>query len=280
MDAATPIVPTNTLTITNLPTELFEAAPLALLRDQVSTFGTVHFYSPIKSFHRVFVVYTDVKDAQRAKQILHNTPFQGTNIRVYFGQHTELTIDPAKYYLHLPDAQKLLEQQQHDDLTQSLVSPPGSPPLGHSEALDDEEMEILELELVEEEEEQVEVEMSVPSIQEPAPSTSTSTTIPTLSQSSSASSQGRLEHRIKGLRIDTELSPLTVKGAKSPASSRRFPLSPISPSGSSSNLLLPTTPTMLAFSPSKESVGEQPFITIQDWGMDDTQQQTLSVSCH
>ncbi|KAG0337103.1 hypothetical protein BG000_005833 [Podila horticola] len=222
IDATTPTLPTNTLTITNLPTDLFEAAPIARLRAQVAALGQVHFFSPIKSFHRVFVVYESVIDAQRAKCLLHNTAFEGITIRVYYGQHTELTIDPAKYYLHLPQ----LSEQSPQDESQTYVSPPGSPPLGHTE---------------------------------PAPTPS----------------QGRLEQRIRGLRIDTDLSPNAK--TKSPMSTtRRFPLSPISPSGSSSNLLLPSTPTMLAFSPSKESVGEQPFITIQDWGMEDN----LSVSCH
>ncbi|KAF9387567.1 hypothetical protein CPC16_006977 [Podila verticillata] len=252
IDATTPTLPTNTLTITNLPSDLFEAAPIARLRAQVAALGQVHFFSPIKSFHRVFVVYESVIDAQRAKCLLHNTAFEGTTIRVYYGQHTELTIDPAKYYLHLP---QLSEQPQ--DESDSYVSPPGSPPLGHTKV--DDEMEILMLD--EEEEAQIEepVVVALPSIQEPAPSTP---------------SQSRLELRIRGLRIDTDLSPMTK--TKSPMSStRRFPLSPISPSGSSSNLLLPSTPTMLAFSPSKESVGEQPFITIQDWGMEES----LSVSC-
>ncbi|KAG0033326.1 hypothetical protein BGZ82_006141 [Podila clonocystis] len=249
INATTPTLPTNTLTITNLPTDLFEAAPIARLRAQVAALGQVHFFSPIKSFHRVFVVYESVIDAQRAKSLLHNTAFEGTTIRVYYGQHTELTIDPAKYYLHLPQ----LSEQSSQDESQTYVSPPGSPPLSHTEVDDDMEILMLDDEQVEE---QVAVE-SLPSIQEPAPTPS----------------QVRLEQRIRGLRIDTDLSPM----AKSPMSTtRRFPLSPISPSGSSSNLLLPSTPTMLAFSPSKESVGEQPFITIQDWGMEDN----LSVSCH
>ncbi|KAG0031739.1 hypothetical protein BGZ81_000680 [Podila clonocystis] len=254
INATTPTLPTNTLTITNLPTDLFEAAPIARLRAQVAALGQVHFFSPIKSFHRVFVVYESVIDAQRAKSLLHNTAFEGTTIRVYYGQHTELTIDPAKYYLHLPQ----LSEQSPQDESQTYVSPPGSPPLSHTEADDDMEILMLEDEQEAQVEEPVAVE-SLPSIQEPAPTPS----------------QGRLEQRIRGLRIDTDLSPMTQ--SKSPMSTtRRFPLSPISPSGSSSNLLLPSTPTMLAFSPSKESVGEQPFITIQDWGMEDN----LSVSCH
>ncbi|KAF9408153.1 hypothetical protein BGZ94_002430 [Podila epigama] len=283
----TPSVPTNTITITNLEAHHFEAEPLAKLRTLVDTFGPVHFFSPIKSFHRVFVVYKSEFDAQRAKTLLHNTAFDSsTIIRVYFGQHTELTIDPAKYYLHLPHAQQSQPHDHQDDL--SLVSPPGSPPLGHTDIVSD-DMEILVLD-----ESETDI---IPSIQEPhlatatadaavttlttttttalAPATSTSspsstsTTTTSSSSSSTTSSQNRLEQRIRGLRINTVNS----------STPRRFPLSPISPSGgSSSNLLLPTTPTLLAFSPSEESVGEQPFITIQDWGMEDVQ--TPSVSCH
>ncbi|KAG0006921.1 hypothetical protein BGZ65_001761 [Modicella reniformis] len=218
-----PTVPTNTLTITNLENHHFEQTSfLANLRAQTETFGKVCFFSPIKSFHRVFVVYHSVFDAQRAKALLHNIRFQDTTLRVYFGQHTELTIDPEKYYLHLPG------QIQASAEKSGLPSPPGSPPVGY---VDDEEMETVDDDFVLD----TSSVQSIPSISSPAPSTSS---VPTVTL-------GSKQHK---LRIDTFLAPsIGLASGRSPRS--------------------PITPTRLAFSPAKESVGEQPFITIQDWGV-------------
>ncbi|KAF9580461.1 hypothetical protein BGW38_002893 [Lunasporangiospora selenospora] len=243
--AASPSVPSNTLTITNLENEHFEQQPLATLRARVEAFGQVCYFSPIKTFHRVFVVYDSVFDAQRAKALLHNTQLEGTTLRVYFGQHTELTINPEKYYLHLPG--------QESTEKGGLISPPGSPPLGHSD--DDSEMAIIEEEFSLDSEETVTVVAPTPIVIEtPAP------TKALISQ-----------EKIRGLRIDTLLIPSTTSLAatvpqSAPAGRVRPPRTPLSPSNSFSSLY-PTTPTKLAFSPAKESKGDQPFITIQDWGV-------------
>lgn len=69
--------------------------------------------------------------------------------------------------------------------------------------------------------------------------------------------QERLQNQIQGLRIDTQ-RPLTA--AETTA------LQSLASPGSS--LFPPSTPTVLAFSPSRESEGDQPFITVQDWGFD------------
>ncbi|KAK3825803.1 MAG: Calcipressin-domain-containing protein [Benniella sp.] len=233
---SSPTVPTNTLTFTNLENHHFEQASfLANLRAQTETFGQLCFFSPIKSFHRVFVVYHSVFDAQRAKALLHNTRFQDTTLRVYFGQHTELNVDPEKYYLSLPG------QIQASTDKSGLLSPPGSPPVGH---VDEEELETVDDDFALE----ASPVSSVPSISSPAPSSTPS--VPTLS----------LEGAKHKLRIDTFLAPSVGLAPRSPI-----------------------TPTRLAFSPSKESMGEQPFITIQDWGMDDClsiETPRLSTPCH
>ncbi|KAG0207946.1 hypothetical protein BGX28_000959 [Mortierella sp. GBA30] len=229
-------VPTNTVTITNLNNAHFEQAPLEALRAQAETFGQVCFFSPIKSFKRIFVVYRSIDEAKKAKS-LHNTLFKGTTLRVYFGQHTELSIDPERYYLHLPEK----NAKTNSDPT-GLVSPPGSPPLGH--VMEDEDMPAIDDGF---------------SLEGPAsysPLTPT-VTLPTPSECEPAEDPSgiQLRQQIRKLRIDTHRNTKSTLTA---------PSSPVSPSSS----LYPTTPTLLAFSPAKESQGEQPFITIQDWGVE------------
>ncbi|KAG0260650.1 hypothetical protein BG011_001713 [Mortierella polycephala] len=235
---SSPTMPTNTLTFTNLENSHFDEAPLLRLRAQAESFGKICFFSPIKTFHRIFVVYHTVFDAQRAKTHFHNTRFDGITLRVYFGQHTELSIDPEKYYLQVKAASE----------KSSLNSPPGSPPLGHT---DDNEMLPIE---------EFSLEESL------APSTSAvELAVNPVAMDETASAPvaetNTLPQQTHKLRIDTLLIPSTI--------STKVPRSPISPSSS----LYPSTPTLLAFSPAKESMGDQPFITIQDWGVDGAEQE-------
>ncbi|KAF8926835.1 hypothetical protein BGZ58_010893 [Dissophora ornata] len=218
---SSPTAPTNTLTITNLENHHFEETPLLSLRAQTETFGTICFFSPIKSFHRVFVVYESVFDAQRAKALLHCTRFEGTTIRVYFGQHTELSINPERHYLHLPEQQVNSAPEQ----ITGLISPPGSPPVGY---VADEDM--------------------VETVEEFSLDESSSAT-PELSLSSltlDTPTESKQHQQILKLRINTIITT-------SPWSAPRSPI----------------TPTRLAFSPAKGLQDEQPFITIQDWGVND-----------
>ncbi|CAO3573457.1 unnamed protein product [Mortierella alpina] len=241
--SATAPVPTNTITITNLHSCHFEEASLQALRAQADSFGQVCFFSPIKSFKRIFVVYHTTEDSIKAKS-LHGTRFQGTTLRVYFGQHTELSIDPERYYLHLPENAKSCSEQT------GLVSPPGSPPLGHVE---DEEMPTIDddfsLEAATTASPTLALTVEAP-VSESAPAAATV---------DAAAPAQNLQHQIRKLRIDTHLRPSSISTLKT------SPRSPVSPSSS----LYPTTPTLLAFSPAIESQGEQPFITIQDWGMEE-----------
>lgn len=64
-----------------------------MLKAKAESFGDIFYFAPIKSFYRVFVVYKATFDAQRAKAALHNTTFEGSIIRVYFGQVYFLLLD-------------------------------------------------------------------------------------------------------------------------------------------------------------------------------------------
>ncbi|KAF9434371.1 hypothetical protein BGZ76_008130 [Entomortierella beljakovae] len=231
----TPTMPTNTLIFTDFENHHFEETFLLKLRAQTETFGSVCFFSPIKTFHRIFVVYHDVFDAQRAKAILHNTRFQQElTLRVYFGQHTELSIDPEKYYLHLPD------QLPSSPEKSGLMSPPGSPPVGH---VDDQDMEAIE-------------DFSLDA-------TTTTTTTPSLSEATATATtvSTPIITNTPALPVVSETSKVTPQLGKLRIDTLRSTLaSSLSPHS-------PITPTRLAFSPAVGSKGEQPFITIQDWGV-------------
>ncbi|KAG0329899.1 carbohydrate-binding module 1 protein [Dissophora globulifera] len=247
------VVSTNTLTITNLEAHHFDPTLLLALRTHTEAFGPVCFFSPIKSFHRVFVVYGSTEHAELAKVKLHNTRFfldtnAATTLRVYFGQHTELTIDPERYYLHLPSDQKPAADDVSFEKT-GLLSPPGSPPIGH---VTDEDMEEVEQGF------SLDGSSSVPVLSAAIVPIATTVSLDTttISISDPISTKTQQQHQqIHRLRIDTLLTPSS--------SSLGSPITP--------------TPTRLAFSPARGSQGEQPFITIQDWGFSDL---TSTTQCH
>ncbi|KAF9975273.1 carbohydrate-binding module 1 protein [Modicella reniformis] len=266
-EATTPTIPTNTITITNLEAGHFAKEIMLRLKAKAEDFGQVYYFAPIKSFYRVFVVYHSTFDAQRAKALLHNTSFEGTTIRVYFGQHTEISDDPATRYLHPPELEK-----------NWLISPPGSPPVGWTQVREDPPNSLhLADDLV-----QALLDMGQPVYQLPRPDGSFAdrshlfeTNVEHFSldepQKPSREAEGsktdddndtnkdqeKLQHEILSLRIDTQrtLTPAQTSALQSVASP-------------GSSLFPPSTPTVLAFSPSKESEGDQPFITVQDWGFD------------
>ncbi|KAG0284114.1 hypothetical protein BGZ96_011527 [Linnemannia gamsii] len=243
----TPAAPTNTLTLTNLEAHHFEQPTLDILRTQAESFGKVCFFSPIKSFHRIFVVYHSIDHSQAARSALHNNKSllaDGTVLRAYFGQHTELTIDPKKYYLQMPSDEPSSNTVESSET--GMVSPPGSPPLGHSDDSEDEMTEIEDLDLA------LDGPVVIETISSPEVTSPTTPTTPLKDNS--------LQQQIKKLRIDTFVRSTSASSLLS-----GHPRSPVSPGH-----LYPSTPTRLAFSPSKESQDEQPFITIQDWGVQST----------
>ncbi|KAF9110447.1 hypothetical protein BGX27_006317 [Mortierella sp. AM989] len=238
--AVSPTIPTNTLTFTNLENHHFEDSFLLKLRAQTETFGQVCFFSPIKTFHRVFVVYHSVFDAQRAKALLHNTPLLDSTLRVYFGQHTELSIDPEKYYLHLPD------QVPSSPEKSGLLSPPGSPPVGH---VDDQDMEALD---------DFSLDSELPSSLTSTPESS-NVNLAAIAGTSTTPALSLVPAPLDPIetKIPTQLNKLRIDTLQTSLSSSISPRSPI-------------TPTRLAFSPAVGSKGEQPFITVQDWGVEAT----------
>ncbi|KAG0056697.1 hypothetical protein BGZ83_003940 [Gryganskiella cystojenkinii] len=238
---ASAAIPSNTLTLTNLEHHHFDSPEvLDALRVRTAAFGPICFFSPIRTFRRIFVVYESTFDAQRAKAVLHNTPLDATtNLRVYFGSNTELSVDSEKYYLHLPEVKTTTTTTAESNpcTVTGLHSPPGSPPLHHVEMDDDEEMTVLELPAL----------STSPTLDNMVLSPSSASTPPSSSLATKFSAK---------LRIDTQ--PLSTSKDNG---QRRSPVSPSSQNGG----LYPSTPTLLAFSPAQDSKGEQPFITIQDW---------------
>ncbi|KAG0053961.1 carbohydrate-binding module 1 protein [Gryganskiella cystojenkinii] len=265
-EATSPTIATNTLTVTNLEADHFEKETMLKLKAKAESFGDVYYFAPIKSFYRVFVVYRSTFDAQRAKATLHNTEFEGTTLRVYFGQHTEINIDPSRHYLHPPELEK-----------NWLISPPGSPPVGWSQVREDPPNAFhLADDLV-----KALLEMGQPVYQLPQPDGSFadrshlfesdvedfSLDEPTTDQeqgqvkddqsikdSQDPQNQEKFSQRLQALKIDTQSSTPTSRTA--------------SPGSPSSSLFPPSTPTVLAFQPSKEAEKKQPLITVQDWGVE------------
>ncbi|KAG0217551.1 carbohydrate-binding module 1 protein [Mortierella sp. GBA43] len=266
-EAPTPTIATNTITITNLQGPHFEKDVMLKLKAKAEEHGEVYYFAPIKSFYRVFVVYHSTFDAQRAKGVLHNSTFEDTTIRVYYGQNTVISDDPAARYLHPPELER-----------NWLISPPGSPPVGWTQVREDPPNSMhLADDLV-----QALLDMGQPvyqlprpdgtfadrshlfeakveefSLDEPGKPLEGGETSSKDKKEDETKKQERLQTQIQGLRIDTNTRQLTAAEASV--------LQSVASPGSS--LFPPSTPTVLAFSPSVESE-DQPFITVQDWGFD------------
>ncbi|KAG0264555.1 hypothetical protein DFQ27_001142 [Actinomortierella ambigua] len=274
-EATSPSVPTNTIIITHLETSHMENADfIARLRLKSEEFGKVLYFAPIKSFLRVFVVYDSTFDAQRAKALMHNTAFEDANLRVYFGQHTDLTLE-ARHYLQPPELEK-----------NWLISPPGSPPVGWTQVREDPPNAVhLADDLV-----KALIEAGQPLYQLPGPDgTKADRSHLFLSESDiedfSLDNQDDKPRIVQTAAAAADQPEITTTASPTPSAStstlkdqqkvrgglsidtKPRQLSPRSPS-SPQSALFPTTPTVLAFSPAREAEGEQPFITVQDWGVE------------
>ncbi|KAF9168413.1 hypothetical protein DFQ26_008363 [Actinomortierella ambigua] len=272
-EATSPSVPTNTIIITHLETSHMENADfIARLRLKSEEFGKVLYFAPIKSFLRVFVVYDSTFDAQRAKALMHNTAFEDANLRVYFGQHTDLTLE-ARHYLQPPELEK-----------NWLISPPGSPPVGWTQVREDPPNAVhLADDLV-----KALIEAGQPLYQLPGPDgTKADRSHLFLSESDiedfSLDNQDDKPRIVQTAAAAADQPEITTTASPTPSTStlkdqqkvrgglsidtKPRQLSPRSPS-SPQSALFPTTPTVLAFSPAREAEGEQPFITVQDWGVE------------
>ncbi|OAA67168.1 calcineurin-binding protein [Niveomyces insectorum RCEF 264] len=133
--APAPIVPTNTLLLTNLVhPDVFRPDNLATLRDLVSQSSPIHSWAPLKSFRRIVVSFYSAEDAARVRAVWDGESILGATCRVYFGRATPLESHHGGgagggagggdethdlQHLALPDPGKLF-----------FISPPPSPPHG------------------------------------------------------------------------------------------------------------------------------------------------------
>ncbi|KAI1846541.1 hypothetical protein JX265_010660 [Neoarthrinium moseri] len=121
-----PVVPTNTLLITNLgDLEIFRPDNLQTIRDLISQTAPVCTWSPLKSFRRIVCSFADEQAAIKVRSVWDGEAVMGERCRVYFGQHTPLNLNQDQH-LALPDAGKLF-----------FISPPPSPPCGWEMRLED-----------------------------------------------------------------------------------------------------------------------------------------------
>ncbi|CDH58255.1 predicted protein [Lichtheimia corymbifera JMRC:FSU:9682] len=138
-------IATNTLLMPNIPALFFEyPASLDFLRSTFEQHGSLHAFIAMKGFRRLMIIYDETLCAVNAlesldkKTLLWSPPsttsktiqlyikdadervdipgIDGMQIRLYYGQHNPINVDPALSQLQVPENKKNF-----------LISPPGSP---------------------------------------------------------------------------------------------------------------------------------------------------------
>lgn len=136
-------IATNTLLLPDIPPFFFGCDDaLLLIHDAFAAFGPIYTFVQMKGFRRLMIIFQETAHAMKAKTTLdkhhviwkERTPFpeiislvkdydkeahldsQDLLLRVYYGQHYSIDVDPNSTSLQVPQFQRNL-----------LISPPGSP---------------------------------------------------------------------------------------------------------------------------------------------------------
>jgi len=88
---------------------------LHTFRETINQYGSVHTWSPFKSFSRIIIVFYDIAVAKAIKDSLDGEVIMDCPVRIYFANHTNLS--PTAQHLAAPKLDK-----------QFFISPPPSPP--------------------------------------------------------------------------------------------------------------------------------------------------------
>ncbi|CCG80589.1 Putative uncharacterized protein [Taphrina deformans PYCC 5710] len=124
-DIKEPTNPTDTLIITNLPSETFQSENIKKFRQEVAQIGSVVKWIPLKSFIRVIASFRTTEDAIHVRHALHKTLAGGSVVYVYYAESLSAKLDTSGL-LQVPELER-----------NWLISPPGSPPVGWTQVRED-----------------------------------------------------------------------------------------------------------------------------------------------
>ncbi|PPQ70069.1 hypothetical protein CVT24_003813 [Panaeolus cyanescens] len=131
---------TNTIAVTSVPKSFFDPLILNMLHDHFNSFGDINQWVPLQGFARIIIVYEHDESAERAKQqcdpiiIDHEGGEEQEKIvlRVYRADPNPLI--PKGQEMWIP-ASNLLQPPAVEK--NFLISPPGSPPVGWEQVVED-----------------------------------------------------------------------------------------------------------------------------------------------
>lgn len=124
-DIQEPTSPTDTLIITNLATEIFTTENIKNYRREVAKLGKIVKWIPLKSFIRVIASFQTIQDAERVRDALHKQSTRDIITYVYYTDSLSAKLDGSGL-LQVPELER-----------NWLISPPGSPPVGWTQARED-----------------------------------------------------------------------------------------------------------------------------------------------
>ncbi|ORY73386.1 Calcipressin-domain-containing protein, partial [Protomyces lactucae-debilis] len=122
-----PASATNTLILTNLPADVFNATSLAQLREVIEQAceapQAIRHWIPLKSFTRIVISFATVDLARNLRASLQETVVSGRQIRIFYAPNMDVCVTNR---LEVPPLER-----------NWLISPPGSPPVGWQSARED-----------------------------------------------------------------------------------------------------------------------------------------------